>query len=109
MTTLIFHSLLREYVLFLQHGEPQLKEAYCKVGLQQNSSLFDPEIIFSYSSYISDLFYTDEIKPNRPEITKLYNVFTLTVTVTKVGCSWLVSFLPKNRADKSNVPFNWSR
>lgn len=76
MTTLIFHSLLREYVLFLQHGEPQLKEAYCKVGLQQNSSLFDPEIIFSYSSYISDLFYTDEIKPNRPEITKLYNVFT---------------------------------
>lgn len=48
-------------------------------GPQQNSSLFDPEIIFSYSSYISDLmpdlFYTDEIKPNRPEITKLLKKF----------------------------------
>lgn len=49
MTSFIFHSLLSEYVLFLQHGEPQLKEAYCKVGPQQNLSLFDPEIIFSYS------------------------------------------------------------
>lgn len=83
MTHFIFHSLLQEYVLFLQHGEPQLKEAYCKVGPQQNSSLFDPEIIFSYSSCISDLmpdlFYRDEIKPSRPEITKLYNVVTFLI------------------------------